>query len=142
MLLEEGYRYDSSLFPVSRNGYGYKGGNRPPHWIERDGGRLLEIPPSTLRWWGLNLPAAGGAYFRLFPYAFVRSAILQADRSGTPATFYIHPWELDAEQPRVRVPLLTRLRHYTGIGRTHQRVERLLAEFRFTSIARGFAAHE
>ncbi len=142
ILLEEGYRYDSSLFPVTRNGYGYRGGKRPPHWIKRNGGRLLEIPPATLRWGGLNLPAAGGAYFRLFPYALVRAAILQADRSEIPATFYIHPWELDADQPRVNVPTLARLRHYTGIGRTRERLERLLGEFRFTSIASSFSDYE
>ena len=137
ILLEEGYGYDSSLFPVNRNGYGYRNGNRTPYWIERDRGAILEIPPATLRRWGLNIPAAGGAYFRLFPYALVRAAIAQAERNGTPATFYIHPWEVDPDQPRVPVPAVTRLRHYTGIGRTRERLERLLREFRFTSIAQG-----
>jgi polysaccharide deacetylase family protein (PEP-CTERM system associated) len=137
ILLEEGYRYDSSLFPVSRNGYGYKDGNRSPHWIERDGGTILEIPPATLRRWGLNIPAAGGAYFRLFPYALVRAAIAQAELNGTPATFYIHPWEIDPDQPRMHVPPITRLRHYSGIARMRGRLERLLREFRFTSIAEG-----
>jgi polysaccharide deacetylase family protein (PEP-CTERM system associated) len=141
ILLEEGYEYDSSLFPVNRNGYGYKGGDRSPHWIERDGGRLLEIPPATLRRWGLNIPAAGGAYFRLFPYGLVRAAIAQADLNDTPATFYIHPWELDPDQPRLSVPPLTRLRHYSGIGRIKARLDRLLREFRFTSIARGIGAN-
>jgi len=137
VLLEEGYRYDSSLFPVNRSGYGYSNGDRSPHWIQRDGGRIFEIPPATLRRWGLNIPAAGGAYFRLFPYALVRAAIAQAELNGTPATFYIHPWEIDPDQPRIRVPTITKLRHYTGIGRTRGRLERLLQEFRFTPIAEG-----
>jgi polysaccharide deacetylase family protein (PEP-CTERM system associated) len=135
ILLEEGYHYDSSLFPVSRSGYGYAGGERSPHWIDRDGGRLLEIPPTTLSRFGLNIPAAGGAYFRIFPYKLVQTAITEAARADTPATFYIHPWELDTEQPRMRVPLATRLRHYGGLRRTRPKLERLLTEFRFTSIA-------
>ncbi|UCG85494.1 MAG: DUF3473 domain-containing protein [Gemmatimonadota bacterium] len=137
ILLGEGYRYDSSLFPVRRNGYGYRNGNRSPHWIDRDEGSILEIPPATLRRWGLNIPAAGGAYFRLFPYGLVSAAIAQAELNGTPATFYIHPWEVDPDQPCVPVPPVTRLRHYAGIGRTRARLERLLGEFRFTSIAEG-----
>jgi polysaccharide deacetylase family protein (PEP-CTERM system associated) len=142
ILLEEGYQYDSSLFPVSRNGYGYKGGMRSPHWIRRDGGQLLEIPPATLRHLGLNIPAAGGAYFRLLPYGLIRAALVQAEQNETPATFYIHPWELDADQPRLRVPPLTKLRHYGGIGRTRARLDRLLEEFRFTSIAENISEYE
>src|SRR5437868_1994302 len=74
VLIEEGYRYDSSLFPVRRPGYGYgyPNGLRDPHWLERPAGRLAEIPPATLQWGGLRLPAAGGAYFRLLPYRVVR----------------------------------------------------------------------
>ncbi|MEJ2240379.1 MAG: DUF3473 domain-containing protein [Gemmatimonadales bacterium] len=142
ILLQEGYEYDSSLFPVSRNGYGYRGGDRAPHWIERTDGRLLEIPPATLRRWGLNIPAAGGAYFRLFPYRLVRAAIAQAELNDTPATFYIHPWEVDPDQPRMKVSPLTKLRHYSGLGRTKTRLDRLLREFRFTSIARGISAQQ
>ena len=140
VLLEEGYRYDSSLFPVRRPGYGYAGGARDPHWLERPAGRLLEVPPATLRRLGLNLPAAGGAYFRLLPYALVRAALRDAERRGVPGTFYLHPWEYDPDQPRFAVKPLTRIRHYGGLSRTWSRLERLLSEFRFTSIAQGAAA--
>jgi hypothetical protein len=71
----------------------------------------------------------------LLPYALVRSAFREAERRGAPATFYIHPWELDPEQPRLRVPAVTRLRHYGGLRRTEARLDRLLAEFRFRPIA-------
>jgi polysaccharide deacetylase family protein (PEP-CTERM system associated) len=138
VLAEEGYVYDSSLLPVRRPGYGYRGGVRGPHWLDRPTGRLAEIPPATVRWLGCTLPAGGGAYFRLFPYAYVRHALRAAERSGTPATFYIHPWELDPQQPRVAVGRLTRLRHYTGLGRTGPRLHRLLRDFRFTAIATRF----
>lgn len=135
VLLEEGYRYDSSLFPVHRRGYGYPGGARDPHWIQRAAGRLAEIPPATLSFAGVNLPAAGGAYFRLFPYPLIRAALRDAEQRGVPATFYIHPWEVDPEQPRMSVPWLTRVRHYGGLGRTMERLRRLLGEFAFVPIS-------
>ena len=120
---------------VRRPGYGYAGGGRDPYWLERAGGRLLEVPPATLRRLGLNLPAAGGAYFRLLPYGLVRAALRDAERRGVPGTFYLHPWEYDPDQPRFPVKALPRIRHYGGLGRTWSRLERLLGEFRFTSIA-------
>lgn len=135
ILLEEGYRYDSSLFPVWRPGYGYPNGRRDPHWLERPAGRLAELPPATVSVGGVPLPAAGGAYFRLLPYTLVRAALRQSGRRGAAATFYIHPWELDPEQPRLPVPWLTRLRHYGGLHRTAARLRRLLREFRFAPIA-------
>ncbi len=135
ILVEEGYRYDSSLFPVRRRGYGYAAGAREPHWIERPAGRLYELPPATLRRAGASLPAGGGAYFRLLPYALVRAALREHERRGVPATFYIHPWEVDAGQPRLPVSQLTRIRHYGGLAGTLPRLRRLLAEFRFRSIA-------
>lgn len=134
-LLEEGYRYDSSLFPVRRPGYGYPDGQRDPHRLKLKGGSLAEVPPATLRLWGMNLPAGGGAYFRLLPYRFVRSTLRDYERREIPATFYIHPWEIDPGQPRLAVPWSTRLRHYAGLRRNADRLARLLEEFRFTSIS-------
>lgn len=136
VLIDEGYRYDSSLFPIRRpgGGYGYPGGSADPHRLERPGGDLVEIPPTTLQWCGMRLPAAGGAYFRLLPYSLVQAAFRQCERRGVPGTFYIHPWEVDPEQPRLRVPWFTRLRHYGGLRRTTQQLARLLTEFRFTAI--------
>jgi polysaccharide deacetylase family protein (PEP-CTERM system associated) len=140
ILVEEGYRYDSSLFPIRRPGYGYAAGGRDPHWIERPSGRLLEVPPATLRRLGVNLPAAGGAYFRLLPARLVHAALRDAERRGHPGTFYLHPWECDPAQPRFAVPALTRARHYGGLAGMAARLERLLSEFRFVSIAQGSAA--
>ncbi len=140
VLLEEGYCYDSSLFPVRRRGYGYPGGRRDPHWIERAGGRLAELPPATLRRFGVTLPAGGGAYFRLLPYGLISAAFRDSGRRGVPATFYIHPWELDLEQPRLRASWTTRVRHYGGLAETVPRLERLLREFRFAPLAATVAA--
>ncbi len=136
ILIEEGYTYDSSLFPIRRpGGYGFAGTKREPHWLERPAGRLAEVPPATLTRFGANLPAAGGAYLRLLPYSLVQTAFREFDRRKVPATFYIHPWELDPEQPRLSVSTLTRVRHYGGLHRTANRIRRLLNEFHFCPIA-------
>lgn len=141
VLIEEGYRYDSSLFPVRRRGYGYPRGPRDPYVLNRARGRLLELPPATLRSCGVNWPAGGGAYFRLLPYGLVRAALQEYTRRGVSATFYIHPWEVDPDQPRLPASWTSRVRHYSGLDRTCRRLERLLAEFRFTSVAsRGVVA--
>ncbi len=135
ILIEEGYAYDSSLFPIRRPGYGYTRGGRDPHWLTRSGGRLLEIPPATLRRFGMNIPAGGGAYLRLFPYKLVQSALLESALRGVPGTFYIHPWEMDPDQPRIATSWTTRFRHYGGLNRTADRVTALLDEFSFQPIA-------
>ncbi len=135
VLLEEGFQYDSSLFPIRRRGYGYPSAPRAPHIIRRPSGSLAEFPLATLRWAGLSIPAAGGGYLRQLPFGLVRRAFADSSVRGVQATFYIHPWEIDSEQPRLPVGVLTRLRHYRGLSRTADRIERLLTEFPFTSIA-------
>lgn len=134
-LIEEGYVYDSSLFPVRRSGYGYVGGLRDLHRLERASGHLDELPPATLSMFGALLPAGGGAYFRLLPPQLVKRALDDATSRGVAATFYIHPWEIDPDQPRFAVPLSTRIRHYGGLGRTSSRLRRLLADHAFQPIA-------
>jgi polysaccharide deacetylase family protein (PEP-CTERM system associated) len=136
ILVEEGYRYDSSLYPVRRpDGYGYPKARPDPHWLDRPAGPLAEFPPTTLRRCGMTIPAGGGAYFRVLPYRLVRTALRDCESRGIPGTFYLHPWELDPRQPRIAAPWYARLRHYTGLRRTEARLERLLTEFRFTCIA-------
>jgi len=134
LLVEEGYCYDSSLFPISRRGYGYPGGVRDPHVLMSRAGALVELPPATLRRARINLPAAGGAYFRLLPYALTRTALRDCARRDVPGTFYVHPWEVDPDQPRLDVSWSARTRHYGGLARTVPRLKRLLAEFRFNSV--------
>lgn len=131
ILIEEGHRYDSSLFPVKRRGYGYPGGQRDAYWIERPAGRIAEFPPATLRVAGLTLPAAGGAYFRILPPFLVHAALREAEGRGAAGTFYIHPWEWDPRQPRLDVPLLTRVRHYAGQGGVLNRIAALLSTLRW-----------
>jgi len=135
VLIEEGYRYDSSLFPIRRRGYGYPAAQRVPHFIQRQHGRLAEFPLATTSILAYPVPAAGGGYLRQFPYAVIRRAFQQATDRWEPATFYIHPWEIDPGQPRLPVSSLNRIRHYRGLDGTLARVERLLEEFSFGTIA-------
>jgi polysaccharide deacetylase family protein (PEP-CTERM system associated) len=137
VLLEEGYTYDASLFPVSQHPtYGYPSSQSDPFLIERNGGRLQEFPALTLRVLGTRLPASGGAYFRLLPYALVRSALRQAERRRSSGMFYIHPWELDDWTPEVAAPRLQLLRTFGGRRRIWVKLGRLLEEFDFQRIDR------
>jgi polysaccharide deacetylase family protein (PEP-CTERM system associated) len=135
VLLEEGYVYDSSLFPIRRRGYGYPTAKRTPHFIQTTRGKLAEFPLATTSILGYPVPAAGGGYLRQFPFTVIRRAFREATQRGEPATFYIHPWEVDPDQPRVRVSSVTRIRHYRGLDDALIRIDRLLAEFRFETIA-------
>lgn len=134
VLIEEGYRYDSSLVPSDRGDYGYAGGEPDPYRLVRTPGALDEFPPATLRMGPRLQPMGGGAYFRIFP-RFVERTLHACERRGVPGTFYIHPWELDPDQPAFDVPLKTRIRHYWGLSRTAERIRRLLGEFAFQPIA-------
>jgi polysaccharide deacetylase family protein (PEP-CTERM system associated) len=134
VLLEEGYRYDSSLFPVRRPGYGYPAAPSHPYVITRAAGRLLEIPMTTLPILGIRFPAAGGAYLRHFSRGLIERAFEGCERKGSPGMFYVHPWEIDPDQPRLPVGFLTRLRHYRNLDRTLPALESILARFRFQSV--------
>ncbi len=136
LLLEEGYTYDSSLFPIRRPDYGYPSAPPMPHQLNRAEGSLLEIPLATATLLGLRLPAAGGGYLRQLPLGLIKRGFDQAADRGQPGMFYIHPWEIDPDQPRLPVGWITRRRHYGGLKKTMSRLERLLSEFRFTSVSR------
>ena len=141
VMIEEGYLYDASLFPVSRHPtYGYPDAARHPHWIERASGRLAAFPATTARFLGTTLPASGGAYFRLLPYHLVRSGLTQAEERGAPGMFYIHPWELDDWAPEVSAPWLQKIRTFAGRNRCRLRLERLLREFSFQRVDRSLEA--
>jgi len=147
ILLEEGYAYDASLFPITQHPvYGYPGAERYPFLIHRPAGVLAEVPAATARVFGKIVPAAGGAYFRHLPRALVRSGFRQATRRGLPATFYIHPWELDRWVPEVGASRVARFRTFGGRRRTWRRLERLFSEFAFgrvdTSVERLLADPE
>jgi len=135
VLLEEGYVYDSSIFPIRRSNYGWPGAPPIPHIRHCASGTLIEFPLATSLWGPFRIPAAGGGYFRQLPLSLCQRAFREHDAQGVPGVFYIHPWELDAEQPRIRVGPLSHVRHYRGLKETQPRLAQLLREFRFTSIA-------
>lgn len=136
-IAQAGYRYSSSVYPVQHDHYGMPDAPRFPYRV-RDG--LTEIPVTTTRLLGRNLPAGGGGYFRLAPYHVSRWAIARVNRQELrPAIFYFHPWEIDPEQPRVRgVGLKTRFRHYLNLHRTQARLRRLLSDFSWDRVDRVF----
>ena len=131
ILAESGIRYDSSIFPVLNYRYGIEGAPRWPHAIGKSPDGLREFPITTWRCLGWNVPVAGGAYFRIFPYAFTRHAYRSINAAGQPVAFYIHPWELDPAHPRVPLPRRIAATHYANLRATEPRLRRLLRDFRF-----------
>jgi polysaccharide deacetylase family protein (PEP-CTERM system associated) len=136
VLLECGMRYDSSIFPVSDRLYGIPGARRFPFVIRTDGERqLVEFPMTTARALGRNWPLGGGAYLRLFPYGYMRWGIRRVNREGQPAVVYVHPWELDPGQPRIKAAGKRGVStHYINLGRTEGRLRRLLRDFSFARV--------
>jgi polysaccharide deacetylase family protein (PEP-CTERM system associated) len=133
-----GYKYSSSVYPVVHDHYGIPDAPRFPY-DSRDG--LLEIPITTLRLLGRNIPAGGGGYFRLAPYILSRWAISRFNATERrPVIFYMHPWEIDPDQPRVPgVGLKTRFRHYVNLSRTKGRLIRLLSDFSWGRVDKAFS---
>lgn len=155
-LLNAGYRYDSSIFPIRHDLYGMADWPRFSGWATRadtgdwqpsetqsnDRASLFEIPITTLLLGGKSLPIAGGGYFRLFPYAFTRWGLNRINRQDRqPFVFYLHPWEFDPQQPRMAdIGAKSRFRHYLNLGKTEKRFQRLLQDFSFQPIAAGLPA--
>lgn len=130
VLIEEGHTYDSSIFPIRHDRYGIPVSGRHAYVIDRKAGRIVEAPATTAQLGGMNLPVAGGGYFRLLPYAWTRWGIARVNAAERrPAIFYLHPWEIDADQPRLPAGLLTRYRHYRNLDRTEFRLRCLLHDF-------------
>jgi polysaccharide deacetylase family protein (PEP-CTERM system associated) len=130
VLAEAGYRYSSSIYPIRHDHYGMPDA---PRFAHRVAGGLLEVPVTTLRLGGRNLPSSGGGYFRLLPYAVSRWMLERVNRQDREsAIFYFHPWEIDPGQPRVAgIDAKTRFRHYVNIPRMERRLAQLLADFRW-----------
>ncbi|SLM50232.1 putative Polysaccharide deacetylase [Nitrospira japonica] len=136
ILVEEGYVYDSSVFPIVHDRYGMPGAEPHCHRLATKAGFLWEVPPSTIEVFGLRWPVAGGGYFRLIPYIILRRFLKRIERARQPLVMYLHPWELDPAQPRMEGSLLSRFRHYNNLHKTEPRLVSLLSEFRFGPIQR------
>lgn len=133
VLKEEGFLYDSSVFPVSfHDRYGFsERGTLPFRWPNG----LLEIPLAVYKLRNVSLPVAGGGYFRLFPYVYFKYFLRRLNAKQQRFTFYLHPWEFDPEQPRVSVSPFFSFRHYVNLHRTEKGLSRLLADFAFERMA-------
>lgn len=136
ILKEKGFSYDSSIFPVSfHDRYGFDGcDTKPFRWPNG----LLEIPLSVYKIGGFALPLAGGGYFRLLPYGYFKYFFKRLNGKNQRFTFYLHPWELDPDQPRVKLPLSYRFRHYVNLKLTEKSLKRLLKDFDFQSIDKAY----
>jgi polysaccharide deacetylase family protein (PEP-CTERM system associated) len=134
ILVEEGVRFDSSIFPIRNWRYGIPDYPRGPTRVDTPAGPLLEFPLSTRRLLGRTLPATGGAYFRLYPYLVTRANIAASVAEGRPVVFYLHPWELDPDHPVVRFRARAMATHYARLGSTAPKLVRLLADYRFGTL--------
>lgn len=134
ILAEEGYVYDSSIFPIVHDRYGLPGAKPWCHELTTSSGPLMEVPPSTVRVLGLRLPVAGGGYFRLLPYPVLERLLRKVEAQGHPLVLYFHPWELDPEQPKMNGSLFSQFRHYLNLDKTEERLRSLLADFKFAPV--------
>jgi len=161
ILAEEGYTFDSSIFPIRHDLYGYPEFVRFPVQVQcghsngatepatadgtasakKTATTITEFTASTVNVLGKNLPGPGGGYLRIFPLRYALWALSRIGNEGKPATVYLHPWEVDPEQPRIPAPVRSRMRHYTGLGATARRLEKLLATFRFAPMGRVLEQH-
>ena len=136
VIREEGFVYDASVYPIRHDRYGLPSSPRHFHVLEQAAGLLWECPGSTVQLAGVNLPIGGGGYFRLLPYAWTKWGVSRVNHDERRATvFYLHPWEIDPDQPRMPASRVSRFRHYTNLHRTEARLKRLLTDFRFAPLA-------
>jgi len=134
ILSELEFTYDSSIFPIRHDTYGIPHAPRFPFRIATAAGELMEYPISTFRFGGSrNWPVGGGGYLRILPWWYTQIGLGRAQKEGLPIIAYVHPWEIDPEQPRIAGRLRSRFRHYTNLARTYGRLDRMLGERQFTS---------
>lgn len=135
VLKEAGFIYDSSIFPIRHDLYGIPDAPQMPSRISTPrGASIVEFPMSTAPLFGLRMPVSGGGYFRLLPYWLTRAGLGKLNRLGRPFIFYLHPWEVDPDQPRIDAGWKSTLRHYTNLERCEARLRRLISEFRFAPV--------
>jgi polysaccharide deacetylase family protein (PEP-CTERM system associated) len=135
VLLEEGIRVDSSIYPTHHDRYGIPGTPLEPHVLERPTGSLWEFPPPVWKLCGYPLPVGGGGYLRLYPYLLTRGGLRAINSAGRPFAVYLHPWELDPSQPRMRPGRMAAFRHYVNLRRTEARLVRLVGDFAFDTMS-------
>ena len=133
ILAELGFTYDSSIYPIRHDRYGMPGAPRSPFRFQTPSGPMTEFPITTFRLAGHNMPVGGGGYLRLLPRLYTHMGLKRVQKEGVPIVIYIHPWEVDPEQPTLPVGLKSRLRHYTNLSRTFDRFQSVLQAGKYTS---------
>lgn len=141
VIAEAGFSYDASVNPGHSSHGGFATPHFGPHTIRCASGELAEIPWTTVGFGGRRLPFAGGGYLRLFPYPLIRSCVGAENRAGRPATIYVHPREIDPEQPRMELPWRRRFKYYVGLASTEAKLKALLRDHDFVSASEWLAAH-
>lgn len=140
VLIEEGFLVDSSIYPTRHDRYGIPGAPLEPHRLGLPAGTLWEFPPPVYRCAGYPLAVGGGGWFRLYPYAVTRGCLRAVNRAGRPFAVYLHPWELDPNQPRLAPGRMAAFRHYVNLRRTEARLMQLLVDFRFGKLSESLAS--
>ena len=136
ILIEAGFLYDSSIFPIHHDRYGFPEADRFPYTVKTRGGEIVEFPPSTYSLLGMNIPVAGGGYFRLFPLPITKAAIKWINRKEKKAVLlYVHPWEIDVDQPRLKGGRLSEFRHYINLHTTLPKLRVCMREFKLKPLA-------
>ncbi len=135
-----GFTYDSSIYPISHDRYGMPGSERFAHTLWTDSGPICEVPIATVRVGRSVAPVGGGGYLRMLPYAYTAAGIRRLNAEGQPACIYLHPWEIDPQQPRIIRGFLSRARTYTGLRSMIGKLTHLLSDFRFASMTQVHAA--
>lgn len=132
ILAEAGFIYDSSIFPVRHDRYGMPNTPEHPYVLKTPAGNsIVEFPLSTAKIMNYRLPIAGGGYFRLYPYWMSRMGLKQINKEDKPFIFYLHPWEVDPEQPKISASWFSRFRHYNNLDKCEHRLRKLMTDFQF-----------
>ena len=135
VLCEAGFTYDSSIFPIVHDRYGIPNAKTIPHNFRTDSGNeIVEFPLSTIGFGNKRLPISGGGYFRLFPYWLTQQGLKKVNNKNIPFIFYMHPWEIDIDQPRIKSSMLSEFRHYQNIDKFESRLNRLIGQFEFSTV--------
>jgi len=132
ILLEEGLKYDSSIYPIKTYLYGIPDAPVYPYVVKGNNGKkLIEFPPSTVTVFGKRVPVAGGFYMRLLPYWFINSGIKRINKEGQSAIVYIHPPEFDPQKPVIKLPFMEKILHYYNLDVMEGKIKQLISEFKF-----------
>jgi len=134
ILVEEGFDTDSSIYPTRHDRYGIPGSPRSPHVLQTVFGSIREFPGMTAKFAGQTIPVGGGGYLRLFPWMLTAKLLQQIRSEGRPLNVYLHPWEVDPDQPRIAASWKSRFRHYQNLSTTVPKLTQMLSQFRLTTM--------